>query len=34
MTKDLIIGLMAGAMGAVFLLLALAVWLTERKRNR
>jgi hypothetical protein len=34
MTKDLVIGLMAGSMGAVFLMLALAVWLMDRKRNR
>lgn len=34
MTKDLIIGVMAGAMGAVFLLLALAAWVSERKRDR
>lgn len=34
MTKDLIIGLMAGALGAVFLILALAAWVSEKKRNR
>lgn len=34
MTKDLIIGLLAGSMGTVCLLLAVAVWLKERKSNR
>lgn len=34
MTKDLIIGLMAGSMGTVCLLLALAAWVQERRRSR
>ena len=33
MTKDLIIGLLAGSMGTVCLLLAVAAWVQERKRN-
>lgn len=34
MTKDLIIGLLAGILGAIFLLLALAAWVQERKRSK